>query len=142
MESHMGFFLRVPRLALAATGAGPLPSRTRPGLPQEGAPAPTPPAPRTAATAIVPSGERPEGQPGQGRGPAPAPSQAGQPHRLPPDSTTQQTLTLPARTLNFTEPSGSIRIYDGNGGPQADIAYTAYHLDGTEAKSPPVTFVF
>ena len=137
----MGFFLRVPRLVMAATSAGLLVFASL-AVAQEGEPAAKPAAPRSAATAIAPSGERPEGQPGQGRRPAPAPSQAGELHRLPPDSTTKQTLTLPGRTLNFTATAGSIRIYDGKGEPQADIAYTAYQLDGTEAKSRPVTFVF
>jgi carboxypeptidase C (cathepsin A) len=141
MESFMGLFLRVPRLVMAATSAALL-VFTSLAVAQEGEPAAKPGAPRSAATAIAPSGERPEGQPGQGRGPAPAPSQASEQHRLPPDSTTKQSLTLPGRTLNFSATAGSIRIYDGKGEPQADIAYTAYQLDGAEAKSRPVTFVF
>jgi carboxypeptidase C (cathepsin A) len=141
MESFMGLFLRVPRLVMAATSAALL-VFTSLAVAQEGEPAAKPGAPRSAATAIAPSGERPEGQPGQGRGPGPAPSQASEQHRLPPDSTTKQSLTLPGRTLNFSATAGSIRIYDGKGEPQADIAYTAYQLDGAEAKSRPVTFVF
>ena len=49
---------------------------------------------------------------------------AAEPHRLPSDSTTKQTLDLPGRTLNFTATAGSIRVFDGKGEPLADIAYT------------------
>jgi carboxypeptidase C (cathepsin A) len=63
-------------------------------------------------------------------------------HRLPPDSTTQHTLALPGRTLAFAATAGSIRLFDDKGEPQADIAYTAYQLDGADPASRPVTFVF
>jgi carboxypeptidase C (cathepsin A) len=63
-------------------------------------------------------------------------------HRLPPDSTTRQTVELPGRTLSFTAIAGSIRLFDNKGEPQVDIAYTAYLLDGTDRASRPVTFVF
>jgi carboxypeptidase C (cathepsin A) len=63
-------------------------------------------------------------------------------HRLPPDSTTTQTLALPGRTLAFTATAGSIHLFDDKGEPQADIAYTAYQLDGADPTARPVTFVF
>ena len=63
-------------------------------------------------------------------------------HRLPPDSTTQHTLVLPGRTLAFTATAGSIRLFDDKGEPQADIAYTAYRLDGADTVARPVTFLF
>jgi carboxypeptidase C (cathepsin A) len=63
-------------------------------------------------------------------------------HRLPPDSTTKQTLDLPGRSLAFTATAGSIRLFDDKGEPQADIAYTSYQLDGTERAGRPVTFLF
>src|SRR5204862_533487 len=63
-------------------------------------------------------------------------------HRLPPDSTTKQTLALPGRTLTFTATAGSIRLFDDKGEPQADIAYTSYQLDGTDSRNRPVTFLF
>ena len=63
-------------------------------------------------------------------------------HRLPPDSTTRQTLALPGRTLDFTATAGSIRLFDGKGEPQADIAYTSYQLDGADRARRPVTFLF
>ena len=61
---------------------------------------------------------------------------------MPPDSTTKQTLALPGRTLAFTATAGSIRLFDGKGEPQADIAYTAYQLDGADPATRPVTFLF
>ena len=67
---------------------------------------------------------------------------AAEQHRLPPDSTTKQTLALPGRTLAFTATAGSIRLFDDKGEPQADIAYTAYQLDGADARTRPVTFFF
>jgi carboxypeptidase C (cathepsin A) len=84
----------------------------------------------------------PSGQKGgAGRGTAATPPAAEQ-HRLPPDSTTKQTLALPGRTLDFTATAGSIRIFDDKGEPQADIAYTSYQLEGTDRASRPVTFLF
>ena len=84
----------------------------------------------------------PSGQKGgAGRGTAATPPAAEQ-HRLPPDSTTRQTLALPGRTLDFTATAGSIRLFDDKGEPQADIAYTSYQLDGTDRASRPVTFLF
>ena len=61
---------------------------------------------------------------------------AAEAHRLPPDSTTKQTLALPGRTLDFTATAGSIRLFDDKGEPQADIAYTSYQLDGTDRATP------
>ena len=68
--------------------------------------------------------------------------QVGEQHRLPPDSTTKQTLALPDRTLNFSATAGSIRLFNDKGEAEADIAYTAYQLDGTDPATRPVTFFF
>ena len=85
----------------------------------------------------------PSGQKGgAGRGTAATPPPAAEQHRLPPDSTTKQTLALPGRTLDFTATAGSIRLFDDKGEPQADIAYTSYQLDGVDRASRPVTFLF
>jgi len=85
----------------------------------------------------------PSGQKGgAGRGGAAAQPPAAEQHRLPPDSTTRQTLALPGRTLDFTATAGSIRLFDDKGEPQADIAYTSYQLDGADRASRPVTFLF
>ncbi|MGA7997660.1 MAG: peptidase S10, partial [Bradyrhizobium sp.] len=81
-------------------------------------------------------------KPGAGRPGAPASTAAAEQHKLPPDSTTKQTLALPGRTLAFTATAGSIRLFDGKGEPQADIAYTAYQLDGADPATRPVTFLF
>src|ERR1700730_11402375 len=62
--------------------------------------------------------------------------------RLPPDSTTKQSLDRPGRTLAFTATAGSIRLFNDKREPQADIAYTAYQLDGAEPTTRPVAFFF
>ena len=82
------------------------------------------------------------GQKSGGRAAAPASPAAAELHKLPPDSTTKQTLALPGRTLAFSATAGSIRLFDGKGEPQADIAYTAYQLDGADPATRPVTFLF
>jgi carboxypeptidase C (cathepsin A) len=62
--------------------------------------------------------------------------------RLPPDSTTHHTLALPGRTLDFTATAGSIPLFNDKREPQADIAFTAYQLNGADARTRPVTFLF
>jgi carboxypeptidase C (cathepsin A) len=89
--------------------------------------------------AAAPQGQK-AGAPG-GRGAPSSPAVAEQ-HRLPPDSTTKQTLALPGRALAFTATAGSVRLFDDKGEPEADIAYTAYQLDGADARTRPVTFFF
>jgi carboxypeptidase C (cathepsin A) len=96
---------------------------------------PQPPQQQTA-----PAGQKSGGRANAPAAP-PAPAVAEQ-HRLPPDSTTKQTLALPGRTLDFTATAGSIHLFDEKGEPQADIAYTAYQLDGADVRSRPVTFLF
>lgn len=86
-----------------------------------------------AQAAKAPSGQKA----GAGQN-APAAEQ----HRLPPDSTTKHTLTLPGRTLSFSAIAGSIRLFDDKGEPQADVAYTSYQLDGAGDAARPVTFLF
>jgi carboxypeptidase C (cathepsin A) len=95
-------------------------------------------APQPAPSA-TPSGQKsgPAGLRG-GNATAAAPEQ----HRLPPDSTTKQTIDLPGRTLAFTATVGSIRLFDDKSEPQAEICYTAYQLDGADRTSRPVTFLF
>jgi carboxypeptidase C (cathepsin A) len=96
-----------------------------------------PPASQPAA---VPSGQK-SGAAG-GRANAATSPPAAEQHRLPPDSTTKQTIVLPGRTLAFTATAGSIRLFNDKGEPQADIAYTSYQLDGVDQRSRPVTFFF
>jgi carboxypeptidase C (cathepsin A) len=64
------------------------------------------------------------------------------PRRLPADATSEHTLALPGRTLSFKATAGTIKLTDGKGAEQADIAYVAYQLDGAPAQTRPVTFVF
>src|SRR4051794_36787863 len=84
---------------------------------------------------------RKSGTPG-GRPDTPASPSAAEQPRLPGDATTKHTLSLPGRTLAFTATAGSVRLFDQKGEPQADIAYTAYQLDGGDAATRPVTFLF
>ncbi|RXH22004.1 MULTISPECIES: peptidase S10 [Bradyrhizobium] len=98
-----------------------------------------PPQPRSEAAA--PAGQK-GGRAGNAQGATPASPSASEPHRLPPDTTTKQTLELPGRTLNFAATAGSIRVFDGKGEPLADIAYTSYQLDGADRATRPVTFLF
>ncbi len=104
--------------------------------------APTPSSPQSSATpSPAPSGQK-GGARARGDNTAPASSAVAEQHRLPPDSTTKQTLALPGRTLAFTATAGSIRLFDDKGEPAADLAYISYQLDGTEPRSRPVTFLF
>jgi carboxypeptidase C (cathepsin A) len=93
------------------------------------------------AASAVPSGQKVGASGQRGGNAAPAPT-APEQHRLPPDSTTKQTVDLPGRTLAFTATAGSVRLFDDKGEPQADICYTAYQLDGADRATRPVTFVF
>ncbi|WP_024510628.1 peptidase S10 [Bradyrhizobium sp. ARR65] len=90
--------------------------------------------------AAAPAGQT--GGPGARSGSTPASAATAEQHKLPPDSTTKHTLELPGRSLSFTATAGSIRLFDDKGEPQADIAYTAYQLDGADRASRPVTFIF
>jgi carboxypeptidase C (cathepsin A) len=107
--------------------------------------APTPSASQSATTS-APAAPAPSGQKGGGRArgdsSTPASPAVAEQHRLPPDSTTKQTLALPGRTLAFTATAGSIRLFDEKGEPAADLAYTSYQLDGADARTRPVTFMF
>ena len=102
-----------------------------------------PPQPSQPAATPTP-GQPPAGQKGGGRrgGDAATTPSASEQHRLPPDSTTKQSLAFSGRTLSFSATAGSIRLFDDKGEPQADIAYTSYQLDGADRGSRPVTFLF
>ncbi|MHC1943812.1 peptidase S10 [Bradyrhizobium sp. UFLA06-06] len=113
-------------------------------------PQPSPSPSAQAPSGQNPAGQNPSGQKGRaGRGGeagsganAAASGSTAEQHRLPPDSTTKQSVALPNRTLNFSATAGSIRVFDDKGEPLADIAYTSYQLDGTEKANRPVTFLF
>ena len=107
---------------------------------QDAAPSPQPSPSAPAAQKAGPG----QGQGGGGRrsGETPATPAVAEQHKLPPDSTTKQTVDLPGRTLSFTATAGSVRLFDDKGEPQADIAYTSYQLDGADRTTRPVTFLF
>ena len=61
--------------------------------------------------------------------------------RLPPDSTTKQSVTLPnGKTLDFTATAGSLPLVDEAGKLQAEIAYVAYTAAPEAGRARPVTF--
>ena len=93
-----------------------------------------------APTTVAPPGERENV--GARSATPPASQSTAEQHKLPPDSTTKQTLNVAGRTLSFTATAGSIRLFDDKGEAQADIAYTAYELDDTDRAKRPVTFLF
>jgi carboxypeptidase C (cathepsin A) len=101
--------------------------------------APSPQASPTPAPMGQKSGQS---QAGRRAAETPATSAVAEQHKLPPDSTTKQTIDLPGRTLSFTATAGSVRLFDGKGEPQADIAYTSYQLEGADRATRPVTFLF
>ncbi|SDA17903.1 Carboxypeptidase C (cathepsin A) [Methylobacterium sp. UNC378MF] len=90
----------------------------------------------------VPSGilaqEMPHGHPPTETKPAPRGPEG---RRLPPDSTTKQSVTLPdGRTLDFTATAGSLPLVDEAGKLQAEIAYVAYTMAPEAGRERPVTF--
>jgi carboxypeptidase C (cathepsin A) len=101
------------------------------------------PKPSSDTSASTPSSApstQKSGQSSPPRGTAAATS--GETRRLPEDSVTRHTISVKGRTLAFTATAGSLRLFNEKGEPQADIAYTAYHLDGTDVRNRPVTFFF
>jgi len=89
-------------------------------------PGPAAAAPHAAEAA------RPESKPDAER-----PTEA---HRLPPDSVTRQTIEISGHSLTFKTTAGSIRLTDGQGSAQADVAFIAYQLEGAEPTLRAVTF--
>lgn len=62
------------------------------------------------------------------------------PHPLPPPSITHHTLKLAGRDLHFKATAGAIRLSDAqSGAPIADVAFTAFELEGQEAAKRPLT---
>lgn len=70
---------------------------------------------------------------------APAPAEIA---RLPEDRRSPHTLALPDRTLRFTAIVGSIPMTNAAGRMLADVAFTAYLLDGADKRTRPLTFAF
>jgi carboxypeptidase C (cathepsin A) len=72
-----------------------------------------------------------------------APSATTPPHPLPAPATTQHVVDLPGRSLHFHAIAGAIPLSDAQSGePQADVAFTAFLLDGADAATRPVSFIF
>lgn len=64
-----------------------------------------------------------------------------EPRALPSPVTTAHRIDLPGRGLAFTATAGAIRLSDAEKGtPQADVAYVAFVLKGSETARRPVTF--
>ena len=61
--------------------------------------------------------------------------------RLPMAQTTHHELTLGDRHLAFSATAGAITLTDPQDRPEADIAFVAYRLDGSDPDRRPVTFV-
>ncbi|WP_457105280.1 S10 family peptidase [Methylobacterium sp. P5_C11] len=91
-----------------------------------------------AAPATAPAQDAPTGHPSTETKPAPRGPEG---RRLPPDSTTKQSVTLPdGRTLDFTATAGSLPLVDEGGKLQAEIAYVAYTMAPKDGQARPVTF--
>ena len=96
-------------------------------------PAPGPSSHQAGQPASAPSSgsRRPQEQDGGGLPP------------LPPDRTTEHTLTVGGQTLRFSATAGVIRLSNAqDGAPIADVAYIAYLKDGADPRGRAVTFVF
>jgi carboxypeptidase C (cathepsin A) len=97
-----------------------------------------------AASFSVPSAraqERPAGQP-----PAAAAEHkdAEKEAPIPPEKTvgTHHEMTLAGKTLKYTATAGTLIIRDEEDKPYGNIFYVAYTLEGAEAKSRPVSFLY
>ena len=81
-----------------------------------------------SATAQAPQRGAAESRPVEGR-------------KLPPDSTTEQSVTLPdGRKLDFTATAGSLPLVDESGKLQAEIAFVAYSRPAAAGTARPITF--
>ncbi|MFO1151228.1 MAG: peptidase S10 [Alsobacter sp.] len=88
------------------------------------------------------SGERPAGQ-AEGDKASPQQRPAPDGRRLPVDQITRHTLTLPDRTLAFTATTGTVQLFDGEGGPLlAEVAAMSFVKDGENPGRRPVAFLF
>ncbi|MGB6870029.1 MAG: peptidase S10, partial [Acidobacteriaceae bacterium] len=75
----------------------------------------------------------------------PHPADANKQEPIPPEksSVTQHDLNLDGKTLHYTATAGTLLIRDGEDDhPYGSIFYVAYTLDGADASSRPVTFLY
>src|ERR1700747_2646507 len=61
---------------------------------------------------------------------------------LPADASVKQTTTVAGKTLSYTATVGHLPVRDENGKVVAEVAFTAYTLDGPRDLNRPVTFAF
>jgi carboxypeptidase C (cathepsin A) len=63
---------------------------------------------------------------------------------IPPEKpvSTQHELTLAGKSLKYTATAGTLIIRDENDKPYGSIFYVAYTLDGAEAQSRPISFLY
>lgn len=85
--------------------------------------------------------------------PAQPPAASAEPHKdaekeatppVPPEKpvATHHEITLGGKTLKYTATAGTLIIRDEDDKPYGSIFYVAYTLDGAEAKSRPVSFLY
>jgi carboxypeptidase C (cathepsin A) len=77
----------------------------------------------------------------QGQNPAAQPEEN---TPIPPEksSVTHHTMTLGGKQLSYTATAGTLLIRDQDDKPYGSIFYVAYTLDGAEARSRPVSFLY
>lgn len=62
--------------------------------------------------------------------------------RATPDAVTHHRITLDGRTYAYTARAGTITLRDENHRPTCRVFYVAYTLDGSDARTRPVTFLY
>jgi len=70
-----------------------------------------------------------------------APEAQRQEAQLPPAQTTEHQISLDGEDLRFTATAGALPLRDAEGALEAEIAFTAYTVEGAEPAGRPVTFV-
>jgi carboxypeptidase C (cathepsin A) len=98
------------------------------------------------AQAQQPNPPSPEARQGrqQGQNSAQADENSEKPTPIPPEksSVTHHSMTLGGKQLNYTATAGTLLIRDQDDKPYGSIFYVAYTLDGADAKSRPVSFLY
>jgi carboxypeptidase C (cathepsin A) len=64
------------------------------------------------------------------------------PARFPADASVKQTTRVGGKTLSYTATAGSLPVRDETGKVIAEVAFTAFTLDGPRDAARPVTFAF
>ena len=97
-----------------------------------------------ASQAQQPNPPNPEARQGRQQGQAPADENGEKPAPIPPEksSVTHHTMTLGGKQLAYTATAGTLLVRDQDDKPYGSIFYVAYTLDGAEAKSRPVSFLY